>query len=359
MAYQIKFCDDNESIIDIFDNSVISSLEWNIVENDAGTLHAVLPQLWDWSYFQPYRTLILERDTGAGYAIVENRRWFLQDWAFGTDEQGNHYTEITARDQNILLDGYVNAYPQGDAKADRTDQYDDLCKLFVTDNMVSPTDTTRTLAGITVATGVGDAPEDTVSMSYKNGLALCREFANASQEEGTYLVFDLVNTGAGTYEMRTYIDQHGVDHSMTGGDPRVITLRNARIETKWSEARNVITAGGMGSKAARIVKTATNTAALAYSKFCRREAFVSASGTETEDAVQAVARAELYKTRPKVILTGTIEETPGLQYGIDYGWGDLLTAQYRGISVDCHVVAVGATYNAGKEELQITVRGEV
>jgi hypothetical protein len=303
--------------------------------------------------------LILERVTGAGYAVVENRRWFLIDVAFGTDDNGNHYTEILARDQNILLDGYIVAYQQGSGEADKTDQFDDICKRVVIENMITPTDTTRTLSGITTDTGTGDAGDITVSLANKSLLSVCREMADGSFQAGIYLVFDFVNTGPGTYEMRTYIGQRGADHGKASQDPRLITLRNARLESNLSNSANVVRAGGMGSKAARVIKTATNSTSVAYSKFARREVFVSASGVETEAAVQAFANAELWRRRQKMILTGVIEDTPGMQYGLDYSFGDIVVAQYQGISIDCHIAAVGASYDVTGEKLTVNVRGEM
>jgi hypothetical protein len=348
-AYQIKLCDDDENIIGLIDNSLINHLEWAIVENDVGTLTFTMPQMLDYTAWTAYRTVILERDAGAGYSIVENRRWFVLGVAHYSTG-GADYTEVICKDQNEILNGFVVAYADDTTYSEKTDEYDDICKLVVTENIVSPVDTTRTIAGITVAAGTGDAPSATMSISYQNLLSVCQECANASWEAGTYLVFDLVNTGAGTFEMRTYVGQHGVDHTADSDDPRVIALEEGRLEVDFSDSANYIYATDP-------VKTADKAVWRSGSKFARREVHISASADD-ELAVQAAAKKELYRRRPRRTITGQIVDTPGVRYGVDYGWGDLVSAQYKNSALDAHICAVGATYDAGNETLNISVRGE-
>ena len=350
-AYQVKICDDDENIIAIIDNAIIAHLEWVIADNTIGAMTIIIPQIWDFAYFQAYRTLILERDIGGGYEVVENRRWFMLDWGHYTDAQGGKFTYITAHDSNEILNGYTVAHDEGTGYADKTDNYDDICKLVVTENIVSPVDTTRAIAGITVATGTGTCGSDTFSLARQNLLSICQQCANASWEEGLYLVFDMVNTGPGTFEMRTYTGQHGVDHTADSDDPRVVTLEEGRLEVLFSDSANYIYAG-------KPIKTAQNTRWGAPSKFFRRERYVSAQ-SDNSDAVQMLARAELQRTRPRIVLSGKIAETDGLRYPVDYQWGDLVSVQYEGYGMDAHITAVGATYDAGKETLNISVRGEL
>ena len=351
-SYQLKVCDDNENLIALIDNASISSLDWVVSENEVGVLSVRLPQAWSWETFSPFRTLILERQLeGGGYSIVENRRWFLFDVAFGEEADGPKYCDLVAYDQNVLLEGRVVAYAEGTSEADKVDNYDDVCKLIVTENIVSPTDTGRTITGITVAAGTGSAPSATHKLTYKNLLQICQDMANASAEEGTYLVFDLVNTGAGTYEMRTYTGQHGVDHTADSGDPRVITLRSPRLECYWTGSADVVYAG-------KPVQEVEATNYIAFSRFARREKFVSGSN-ETEAASLAQAHAEVQRSRPRLILTGQILQTEGMQYGLDFGWGDMVTAEYAGFSMDAHITRVHGMYDAGKEDIEVLIRGEL
>lgn len=349
VAYQVKICDDDENIISIIDNASINYLEWVVAENEVGALTLRIPQRFVINEIQPYRQLILERDIGGGYEIVENRRWFVMDWAHYTDSNGADLTEIIAHDQLEILNGYVVAYPEDTSYSKKTDNYDDICKLVVTENIASPTDTTRAINSITVATGTGSTGSDTFEISYQNLLDICKRCANASWEEGVYLVFDLVNTGPGAFQMRTWTTQRGVDHTMDGDDPRLIVLTEGRVEARFSDSANVVIAG-------KPYKTADNPR-WRGSRFSRREVYVSAQ-SDDEDAVQAEARAELMRRRPRVIITGKITETNGMRYGIDYRWGDLITAQYKTVSMDAHISAVGATYQEGAETLNISVKGE-
>lgn len=355
--YQLRICDDDENTLYIFDDSAIVSLDWAVVENDVGSLSVVLPQVLDTDYFGFMRTVILERDIGAGFQIVENRRWFLMDWAYGEDENGNAIIELVCADSNTILDGYIVAYAEKTSQSDKIDNFDDLCKLVVTENIVSPTDTTRAIAGITVEAGSGNAPSDTVTLNYKNLLECCKDFANSSFEAGTYLVFDMVNTGPGAFEMRTWTTQMGQDLTADSGNSRPVSLKRPRMEYNYSGMRNYIYCLGQGSAGSRNVKTASKSSWWATSKFARRELATNCE-KETAAAVQAQAKADLYKNRPRQIITGEIVDEPGMRYGVDYGWGDLITASYKGAEIDCHIVSVHGTYSKEGEQLSITVKGE-
>ena len=60
------------------------------------------------------------------------------------------------------------------------------------------------------------------------------------------------------------------------------------------------------------------------------------------------------------MLTGTLHDTPGMQYGIHYWFGDVLSVEAFGYHVDCHVGSVRAkVYQDGGEQLDIRLRGEL
>ena len=59
-------------------------------------------------------------------------------------------------------------------------------------------------------------------------------------------------------------------------------------------------------------------------------------------------------------LTGDIEPTSGLLYGINWNWGDLVTAQVDGESFDAHLRAVSITIDREQgERVRAFVRAEL
>ena len=55
-----------------------------------------------------------------------------------------------------------------------------------------------------------------------------------------------------------------------------------------------------------------------------------------------------------------MHDTPGMMYNIHYGFGDILTAEAFGYSVDCHVTAVKVRVDQdGGEQIDVKLRGEL
>ena len=59
-------------------------------------------------------------------------------------------------------------------------------------------------------------------------------------------------------------------------------------------------------------------------------------------------------------MTGTLHDTPGMQYNIHYCFGDILSVEAFGYHVDCHVKAVRVKVDQdGGEQLDIKLEGEL
>ena len=71
------------------------------------------------------------------------------------------------------------------------------------------------------------------------------------------------------------------------------------------------------------------------------------------------------ENKPKKSMTGYLVDTDGCQYGIDYGFGDLVTATAKGYTMDCHLSAMSAIVSANQkigtrvETLTTALRGEL
>jgi hypothetical protein len=60
-----------------------------------------------------------------------------------------------------------------------------------------------------------------------------------------------------------------------------------------------------------------------------------------------------------VVLTGELLSSPDARYGVDWAWGDYLTAQVFGVSVDARVDAVTVEVSGGRERIRASIRGEL
>jgi len=174
-----------------------------------------------------------------------------------------------------------------------------------------------------------------------------------------------VRTAPGTFEFRTYTGQRGQNHGRSSGDPRLVgkqygNLSQATFGTYHADERNVVLVAGQGEEATRALVTRTNTARVGASKWNRREYMKDSRDDSTTASLQADGDAALEEFKPRQLLTGTLHDTPGMQYGIHYWFGDVLSVEAFGFFVDCHVKAVRVKVDQdGGEQLDIKLEGEL
>jgi hypothetical protein len=261
-----------------------------------------------------------------------------------------------------LLDNKIVAYAAGSAKAEITNEIDDMMKTIVRDNLGADcTDALRNL-GTSVLTVQADAtlaPSTTKGMSRRNVLSTLQELAQGSYQGGTYLAFDVVYTSASTLEFRTYTGQRGINHGRTSASPVIISRERRNLEEpalweRHSAERNYIYAGGQGIETERVVKTSSTAAALGIN---RREIWIDARNTDVEAAVQEEADYAVYENRYKRTLTGKIIDTSGCMDGVHYRYGDIVYAEYRGMGYDAHMDAMHVTITGGAEVRENYIKG--
>ena len=119
----------------------------------------------------------------------------------------------------------------------------------------------------------------------------------------------------------------------------------------WEDEWNFVYATGQGEGDQRVVKTAQDDIRIGISPFNRREYVRDSRQASIDESVQAEANAALEEGRPKRVFNGTISQTEGCIYGVHWEWGDIVTAEYDGLSIDCHVDAVTVTIDGNGTEI--------
>lgn len=359
-SYTLFICDQFGAVQEVIDQSIISTLDYALVENEINAVEITLPQLWPWEYFEADQILLIQRNAGAGPYIEADRAFFLQDFAYYSDENNMQWITLTGVDGNDLLNRRIVAYASGSAQAKKTDQYDDIIRMIAAENMgSSATDTARDLSDyLSIGPGRGDAPTATdMEFAWKSLFSICQDCVEASEEGGTHLTFDVFYRGDGKFHLDAYTAHRGIDHSRDGDDPRYVKIWQPRMSRRHSEERNYIYSGGKGDGNSRTVKTAYD-AAYARTIWSRREQFTDARSADTEGAIQEQANADLKKYRARTTIEGELLEGDGFRYGIDYQWGDIVGVTYNGQSFDCHIAAVEVSLRGGVETIQVGLRNE-
>lgn len=343
-----------------------NSLEYIKSQNAIGSLVVDLPRgLMQYDQFSVGDIFEVWREKGGILELQNEAAYFLQNWEFWTDSEGAEYIRLTAFDANWLLDTAIVWGYAGSAAGEMTDYPDDMMKVIV-ENELGAT------SGVTSRTKLTCAPElsaggaqFTKAFAYRNVLTVLQEICETAHENDVWLGFDVVRTAPGTFEFRTYTGQRGQDHGRASGDPRLVgrqygNLSEASFGTYHADERNVILVAGQGEGSAREWVTRSNATRYNASKWNRREYFKDSRDDSTTAALEADGDAALDEFRPRQVLTGTLHDTPGMQYNIHYWFGDILSVEAFGYFVDCHVGSVRVKVNQdGGEQLDVRLRGEL
>lgn len=316
---------------------------------------------------------------GGSAALFLDTIWFIRARS-KLINSGKTEWKITCYDTLYLLGSPANSagriipYNEGNAYSEKLDQADDMCKAIIRENLGSlATDTTRSIATwLSVQADVGLGQLLRKEFSRRNVLATLQEIAQASTTAGTYLAFDIVCvsppnetvTPAFTLQFRTYTGQRGVDRRASSGNPVLIgpdfgNMDEIELTEDWIEEHNFIYTLGQGVANITAVATSQDAARIAVSPFNRREFLVNSNTTGDATALQDESDSALRAGKPKTTLTAKLLNTRQLRFGVDWNWGDYLTAQTDGFAFDCRVetISVQVTQSGG-ESVTGQLKGE-
>lgn len=330
--------------------------------NDGGALTLTVPNgLYDPSIFQPFGRLLVQRSLPGVPPYVDlDTSWFIVGGPVeALADDGSEILRVECVDAlGLILKTRNVAYNDYNDFTDKLEAADDMCKSVVSENAgPDATDTERDLSGfMNIASDVTAAPVIRMgSFARQQVLDVLQDIADASRNDPTtptWLGFDvaLADVNSGLIEFRTYVGQRGNDHTFPAGSPPVVlsvedgSLANAEVGTLYGAAASYIYAGGAGVGDIRAIAPAQNDEFLALSPFARFEQFVDGGQIVDPDALQALAYAKLREYRPRRYLAGQIVEIPNVLRGVQWDYGDLLTATYRGL-----------TYNVLVEKIRVTI----
>lgn len=361
--YQVYYRLPTGELMEVFRD--FHKLEYGRKHNDVGFLRLDLRPDYDTSIFRDDARLEVWRQVGASAPYLDGESiFFLRSWGFATDENGREVIHLEAVDAVALLRDRIVAYPAGSSYASKTGDADNIMRAIVRENLGTlASDTARVVSGLTVQADGGALPSVTKAFAWRNVLAVLQELAEDAYQQGTYASFDVVYTGPASLEFRAYANARSQEHGKNSGNTIIFSreagnLSSPILSYDGIDERNYVYVGGQGEESARQIVTRSSRRILA-SPYSRKELFVSATNSTTEDALYAEGRAAVFANRRRVSLSGYLRDTDSCQYGVHYRYGDRVVAQYRGAAMDAHVDAFAITVTeSGAETLQIAVHGE-
>ncbi len=164
--------------------------------------------------------------------------------------------------------------------------------------------------------------------------------------------FDLIKTGAASWEFQWFSGQRGTDRTAT----LLFALERGNMaEPEYAhdrtEERTVAIVGGQGEADGRevVVRTGPD-----YAAGNDVEAFVDARQCATTAGLESAGDSRLEEVRARQEFGYRVVQTPGCAYGIHYGLGDLARGQYGTVNVLQKIVGVSVSLDRdGAEKIDV------
>ena len=365
MRYQVEHLDAAGERLHVIQD--FYRLDYVRTVNTVGAMTLTMPRGgWQYEDFRVGQLLEIWREKGGALSLQNETAYIIQDWRFYTNRKGEQLLDLYAKDLNMLLDTRIVAYPAGSSESRKTNYADDMIKEVVDENLVNATNSDRNIANLSIAPNLSASENLTKGFAWRNLMRVCQEIAEAATEAGTRTYFDIVRVNRAQFQLRTYTGQRGIDHGRMSGDARLVgekygNLAEPAFGTYHADERNYIYAGGQGEEEDReIVEVGDALRIGAGYPYNRKEYFADARHADTTAGVTSSANQALAEGVPKQIMSGSLVDTPGLQFGVHYGFGDILSVEAFGFAVDCHVSSVAARVDSRSyETLSVRLRGEL
>lgn len=231
-----------------------------------------------------------------------------------------------------------------------TDFAESAMKQFVLSQAINPVDSDRIIVGL--SNEVDSATGSTVTYSAR--YTVLSTVINKCAIDGNVDYGIVGGDPAEDEEIGTFEFQvrplWGLDRTRDntdGNNPTIfdITLGNMAIpiySVNSSGEKNSVYVGGQGQGVNRTIYHTTNPDGLAKSPWNRREDFADARLESTQAGLITTAQEILYNYRIQRALTFNVIQTQGYRWIQNWDLGDLITAEYYGISQTQQITQINA-----------------
>lgn len=348
--------------------SNIISLQAARAANQIGSGSIVLPDEYSPDYWGRDMRFKIYRRAGSGPRyLLGNTVWLGR--RFKKSVSGKFWT-ISLKDSLDLVNRHVVAYTSETTYADKTieegnqDEADNLMKAFLRENYGTlAVDTLRNLSvyfSIEENKSLGQIVEK--SASFQETFSVLTSLSNDSAERGTKLFFDMNLDAQDKLIFRVFKDKLGADR-LTGSQAarfgaQFNNLTDIELEWNYEDEFTVVYVGGMGQGAAQLVEEEKDNPRILKSPFGRRESYLTFTDIDVDTVLESEGKSFLWKHTPRIILNAKAIDTPSLQFGRNYFYGDRVLAVVDGMEFTCHVDAFSVGFEKEKEELDVKLRGE-
>ncbi len=324
------------------------SLEYKRVLNAVGILKITLPFDFEPTLLVEESILEVWRGLSGQFALDMETVWFLKKKELSLDDNGRETIVITASDANSLLDSRI--VDSGDGPQDYANTPgDDMMKAYVRTNLGPDAATLRQIHTLDVQADFGIGPSLDHTTSGDRVLGTLQDISQDSAKQGTQVFFDVVCPSRGQLQFRTYLGSRGANRGMTSSNRLVLSPKAGTLsDVLWSydvtNEKNRAYVAGKDHVVLQVSDPIRETTTI----YSRREVYLNRGNVSSEVLLAAEGRSVIRDNRPREIFQSSIQNTAGIRYGRDWGFGSIVAGEYRGRMVSAMVDAIHVKVERGK-----------
>jgi hypothetical protein len=292
-------------------------------------------------------------------AVLETETiWFVTSVTY---RQIARSLDIVAQSAITLLNRRIVLGAPGSAAADKSGAADTIITAYVSEALGSSASVDRQLSALSVVAARGAGPVASYQASLRSLMSTVQDIASSAAQNGTNVYADIVYTTE--LQFKTYVGTRGTDRSSTGRYPLVFSedrdnLIDATVVNGWGDEKNVVYVQGAGQGDSQTTLTVSSQRAIA-SLYSRTETTVNAGQTKDSVVLQDLGNSELWRSRPRKVITGSAVSTDYCQYGIHWNFGDAVVVEADGLFYDARIDSLSVTVDNGDEKIVAGFRAEV
>lgn len=323
-----------------------SRLEFTRTLNEIGWFQMTVPAEFPPGLVEPDNLIEIWRKPEGG---IEQLMMvgFIRKWRYFESSRGLNQLRLSGPDQMDLLTRGIIGYAAGESESDKTDFVDDMIKEIIFENKGAGAGLSAEgrfrgypAANFSIAGDESAAPSITRRFAWRDMWPVIQELMEASRHAGTLLYIDLEPTGYAEFQVRTYVNLRGIDRTVTTGLNPILFSKEAgnlqapSLEEDWTDEWNYVFGGGQGEGLARLIDTENDLDRILRSIWNRREKFADAREEDTALGVAQKANQKMEDKRPILRFEGELVDAPQTIFGVDWYFGDKVSARYRGLTID-------------------------
>lgn len=319
-----------------------------------------------------WRLEVYRRSSISPLVRIGDTQWLTKIVRNKVDEQNKEYLHLLAYDPLQILAKRIVAYVAGTPYALKEDMCaDDMIKEILRENIgAEVTDGARDLSQwLVIEENKGQAPKITLDdFAFQQILPLLGQICDKSEAAGTYLSFDIVYDDAlEKLVFKTYTGQRGTNRGKDSLMPLYLShhsdyanvmggnLSYASVETDATDEVTFVYSGKATEQTNNFFVTLANQSTINTSPFGRAEDYLTTGDSLDYYDMMVEAKEWLQHKHRLFRLNAHVQSDASLQFGRDYGFGDLVLFRYGGETYNIHLDEFRIVVSGGgSEEISIT-----